>query len=154
MGADHAPHRRPTLVTRDGDHIVNHDLDRWASPLGDLLARAIASELAHQPILSVTVDFQRLDISMSGSGTAVIVAQAQLDAGAGNPPILLTVKSEPAFGVGRACGDAKTPSHELSGAHACYSALPKLISDKIRDKVAEEQGVVAKPAPSVTVPGR
>jgi len=143
--------RRPSLVTRDGDRIVNHDLDRWGTPLSASIAREVAADLASLPVQDVVIDVQRLDVTIGGKITLVFTAQMTLEQGpnSGGTPIRVRSKL-----IEHSIRLDNAASHPLCAAVAGYGTASSLISEAIRTAVAEEQGVVAKPAPSVTVPGR
>lgn len=141
--------RRPTLVTQAGAELTHHDLDRWGTPLNEAMARTLSAELDGLPVISATIDVRELRVGMSGSGEASFVAQIELDAGPNNPTRRIEVKK----GVVVELHAAKS-SQRLKAACAGYATLTASIASRIRDAVAEEQGEVAKPAPSVTVPGR
>lgn len=140
--------RRPTLVTRDGDSIVNHDLDRWGAPLGDYMSRAIAADLSEIPVQDVLIEVQRLEVSPEGNYTLLFVANLRLEQGPNAPGAPLTVRSK--LLQSRAQSDVGP----LESAFVGYLAATSTIGEVIAEAVAQEQGGVAKPAPGVTVPGK
>lgn len=140
--------RRPTLVTRDGDSIVNHDLDRWGAPLGDYMSRAIAADLSESPVQDVLIEVQRLEVSLEGHCTLLFVANLRLEQGPNGPGAPLTVRSK--LLQSRAHSDVGP----LESAFVGYLAATSTIGEVIAEAVAKEQGGVAKPPATVTVPGK
>lgn len=143
--------RRPSLVTRDGDRIVNHDLDRWGTPLDESIAREVAEDLAPLPVQDVVIDVQRLDVTADGKVTLLFTAQMRLEQGPNGDGTPMRVRSgliEHSVRLDNAA------SHQLCAAFAGYGTTSKLISEAIRTAIAKEQGGVAKPPASVTVPGK
>lgn len=143
--------RRPTLVTRDGDRMVNHDMDRWGTPLSASIAREVAEDLAALPVQDVVVDVQRLDVTADGKVTLLFTAQMTLEHGPNGGGTPLRVRSEL---IEHSIRLADAAPHPLSAAFAGYGTASRLISEPIRRAVAQEQGGVAKPPASVTVPGQ
>lgn len=138
--------RRPTLVTYDGTVPVHHDLDRWATPLDDALARQIASDLSELRLSEVIVDVQRLEVTNQGKVILLFAARMTPSDGTGiqlraqSELIELTVE----FGEQV---DLRANVHAYSKVHGAISA-------RIREYLADEQGGVAKPPATVTVPGK
>lgn len=143
--------RRPTLVTRDGDRIVNHDMARWGSPLGPALAREIASDLADLPVQDVVIKVQRLDVALEGRIALIFTAEMTLGKGPDSAGAPLRVQAGPIEHRIRLLGKPLTP---LSAAFIGYRTTANLMSEAIRSAIAEEQGEVAKPSAGVTVPGK
>lgn len=143
--------RRPTLVTRDGDRVVNHDMARWGSPLGPALAREIASDLADLPVQDVVIEVQRLDVTLEGKVTLIFRAELTLGKGTDSAGAPLRVQAGPIEHRIRLLGTPLTP---LSAAFFAYRTTANLMGEAIRSAVAEEQGEIAKPSAGVTVPGK
>ena len=141
--------RRPTVVTHDGNRWVNHDLDRWAAPLGEAMARKISQDLDGQPVQDVVVDIQRLEVGMRGELGLTFAAKMRLmpapDA-AGAP---FTVLGHPAD-----LGQADDVAQTVEDAVSTYTIAASMIAQQIAEAVAKEQGGVAKPPATVTVPGK
>ncbi len=143
--------RRPTLVTRDGDRIVNHDMARWGSPLGPALAREIASDLADLPVQDVVIEVQRLDVTLEGKVALIFTAQMTLGKGPDRAGAPLRVQGGL---IEHRIRLLDAPLSPLSAAFFAYRTTANLMSEAIRSAVAEEQGEVAKPTEGVTVPGK
>ena len=142
--------RRPTMVTYDGV-AMNHDLDRWAEPLDETLARQVADDLAKLPLSQVVIDVHRLEVTTRGQVTLLFTAQVTLAQAPDAAP--LPVRSELIdFTVQHEEQGELRP--DLVRAFCAYGFVHNRISDVIRKALAEEQGGVAKPPATVTVPGK
>jgi len=145
--------RRPTLVTYDAGRPVNHDLDRWGTPLDEALARLVAADLDESPFNDVVVDVQRLEVDADGKVTLLFTALMSLSQGANGERLALRAQSELIEIAAKTEARAQA-RHELAAALEGYSMIHGAISLRIRDCLAKEQGGVAKPPATVTVPGK
>lgn len=141
--------RRPTVMTYDDNRWVNHDLDRWAAPLSEALARKISQDLDGQPVQDVVVDIQRLEVGMRGELGLAFVAKMRLMPAPEATGTPFTVLGHP-LDLGQADDVART----VEDAVGTYTIAAAMIAQQIAEAVAKEQGGVAKPAASVTVPGK
>jgi hypothetical protein len=136
--------RRPTLVTHDQGRVTIHDFDRWGTPLPEALAGNLAAAVADLPIQSLVVQVQRLEVSQAGNTTLLFNAGFTLN---GSPQ---RIESE-VIQVSK--GELSTESSRpLSAAFGAYTFVPVIMAERIRAHVAKEQGVIAKPSTTVTVP--
>lgn len=140
--------RRPSVVTREpGEAPRANDLDRWSAPLPAELARVAGAELAGLPLRSVTVEFLRLEAGRGGGLRLEATARLELATSADGRTAPLTLQ------VSRSASTGKG-SPSVGKAVEAYALSARLVGRAIRDRVGEELGEVAKPAPSVTVPGQ
>ena len=141
--------RRPSLVTYDRGQMTVHDLERWAAPLQESLARNLAGRVAHLPIQNLVVNVQRLEVSTSGAVTLLFTANFTHTQ---NPGSTLEVKSGviqlPSVNV------VSETNYPLTAAFGGYVKVPDSIGQVIEEWLRKEQGVIAKPATTVTVPSK
>jgi hypothetical protein len=140
--------RRPALVTYDHGQMTVHDLERWATPLQESLARNLAGLVAHLPIQNLVVNVQRLEVSTSGEVTLLFTANFSHTQSQGST---MEVKSSiklhlPSVKVVSETNDA------LTAAFGGYVRVPNFIAQQIEERLRNEQGVIAKPSTTVTVP--
>ena len=141
--------RRPSLVTYDRGQMTVHDLERWAAPLQESLARNLAGRVAHLPIQNLVVNVQRLEVSTSGAVTLLFTANFTHTQ---NPGSTLEVKSDviqlPSVNV------ISETNYPLTAAFGGYVKVPDIIGQDIEGWLRKEQGVIAKPTTTVTVPSK
>ena len=141
--------RRPSLVTYDRGQMTVYDLERWAAPLQESLARNLAGRVAHLPIQNLVVNVQRLEVSTSGAVTLLFTANFTHTQ---NPGSTLEVKSDviqlPSVNV------ISETNYPLTAAFGGYVKVPDIIGQDIEGWLRKEQGVIAKPTTTVTVPSK
>jgi hypothetical protein len=139
--------RRPALVTYDRGQMTVHDLERWATPLQESLAGNLAGLVAHLPIQNLVVNVQRLEVSTSGEVTLLFTANFSHTQSQGST---LEVKSSiihlPSVKV------VSETNYTLTAAFGGYVKVPDCIAQQIEERLRNEQGVIAKPSTTVTVP--
>lgn len=136
--------RRPTVVTQEpGDTPVVHPLDRWSTPLAAQLAQVVGAELTGLPLRSATVTFRRLEAGRGGARRAEATVELLLASSAA-PLVIEQVQS----------GSTGMEHVSLGNAIEAYQAAGRALGQSLRARVQEELGEVAKPAGTVTVPGK
>lgn len=141
--------RRPALVTYDRGQITVHDLERWAAPLQESLARNLAGRVAHLPIQNLVVNVQRLEVSTSGAVTLLYTANFTHTQ---SPGSTLEIKSDIVQLTSvKVLSDLNYP---LTAAFSGYVNVPDSIGQDIEEWLRKEQGVIAKPSATVTVPSK
>ena len=142
--------RRPVLVTYDRGQMTVHDLERWAAPLQESLARNLAGRVAHLPIQNLVVNVQRLEVSTSGEVTLLFTANFSQTQSQGST---LEVKSDIKLHLPSGKVVSET-NYTLTAAFGGYVKVPDFIAQQIEERLRKEQGVIAKPTTTVTVPSK
>jgi len=140
--------RQPSLVTYSEAGPKVNNLDRWGTPLEEAIQGQLSALLHNAPVQDVVVRVQRLTVSTHGRLQLDFSSEFTLVTGSND----LVTKLRSSGSV--IDEDKPNEGASLAVAVATYGHVPTALAKSILESVAHEQGRVAKPNATVTVPGK
>lgn len=140
--------RQPCVVTYSKGLPITHDLDRWGTPLEEAIQQQLSSLLRKAPVQDVSVRIQQLSVSTSGNIQLSFSTEFTLLTNSNDHVTKLRSS-------GSVINEDKPDSNaSLAIAVETYGKVPTALAESILQSVSQEQGKVAKPSATVTVPGK